>query len=95
MSSPSPLASPSAPAPSPSLPLVLRPQIYWPAVGPSYPNAGALGIVAMALAYFALGVAAGALIKRVPNGGRWLLALVLPGAVAAVAYLVWVIRTIR
>jgi hypothetical protein len=51
-------------------------------------------MLAVALAYFALGVAIGMLVKERPERRRWLPVLVVPGALAAVAYLLWVLRSL-
>jgi hypothetical protein len=60
-----------------------------------YPSASPLGMLTVAVAYFALGVAVGALVRTRPSGRRWLPILVVPGAVAAHAYLGWVIRSLQ
>lgn len=73
-------------------PFVPRPA--FPAWDPGYPYSGPLGMVAVALAYFALGVAVGVLLKDTPRVRRWLTALIVPGGVAAVAYLAWVLRSL-
>jgi hypothetical protein len=89
-----------SPPPSPP-PLPLPPGLVgpagrpWPALGPQYERASPLGLLTVALAYFALGVAVGALVKQRPRGLRWLPFLVVPGAVAALAYVGWVIRSLR
>jgi hypothetical protein len=67
----------------------------WPPFGPQYPRASPLGVLTVALAYFALGVAVGALLKQRPRGLRWLPFLGDPGAVAALAYVGWVVRSLR
>ncbi len=51
-------------------------------------------MLAVALAYFALGVAVGALVRESPQRRRWLPVLVVPGVLAAIAYLVWVLRSL-
>jgi hypothetical protein len=66
----------------------------WPQLGPSFPNAGAIGVVAIAVAYFSLGVAVGALMKHSPAARRWLPVIVVPGVLAGLAFLAWVVRAI-
>lgn len=97
MPSPAPVFSPPVPlAPAtPNAVITLPPGAVWPKLGPTYPKAGPLGLLAVALAYFAIGVAVGALVKQRPHGLRWLPVLVIPGVLAGLAYLVWVIRTLR
>jgi hypothetical protein len=92
--------SSASPLPSPSPGLVLPDFVGvagnpWPPFGPQYQRASPLGILTVALAYFALGVAVGALVKQRPRGLRWLPFLVVPGAVAALAYVGWVVRSLR
>ena len=70
------------------------PRPNWPTWDPGYSFSAPLGMVAVALAYFALGVAVGVVLKDRPHVRRWLAALVLPGGVAAVAYLAWVLRSL-
>jgi hypothetical protein len=97
MPSPAPVLSPSvvvAPA-TPNAVFTLAPGMVFPKLGPTYPKAGPLGLLAVALAYFAIGVAVGALVKQRPHGRRWLPLLVVPGVLAGLAYLVWVVRTLR
>jgi hypothetical protein len=93
MPSASPLPSPS-PLPAP-LSLVGPGGQTWPPFGPQYPRASPLGVLTVALAYFALGVAVGALMKQRPRSLRWLPFLVVPGAVAALVYVGWVVRSLR
>ncbi len=73
----------------------LAPPSLWPKLGPSYPHAGAYGVVAIALAYFSVGVAVGALLKHSPATRRWLPWLVVPGVVAGLGFLAWAIRSLR
>lgn len=87
---PSP-ASPSTPTPVPTGIILWPSTAKWPAWGPTYPSAGPLGMVTVAAAYFALGVAVGALVKTSPRARRWLPLLVAPGALAAGAYILWVL----
>ncbi|MCC6847840.1 MAG: hypothetical protein IT294_05015 [Deltaproteobacteria bacterium] len=99
MPSSSPPVSP-APAPAPAaaphaVPVTLAPPGLWPTLGPSFPNAGAAGAIAIALAYFSLGVALGALLKQSPGGRRWLPFVVVPGLLAGLGFLAWVIRSLR
>jgi hypothetical protein len=105
MPSPLPVSSPSPAAPlrpaaappplRPAVPVAGPPPGLWPTLGPSYPNAGVAGVLAIALAYFSLGVAVGALLKPSPRGRRWLPFLVVPGVVAALGFVAWVIRSLR
>jgi hypothetical protein len=87
-----PNASPAPPAP----PLGTIPGMIVPApnLKPSYPHAGMLGLLAVALAYFALGVGVGVLMKVTAERRRWLPLLIGPGALAAIGYLVWVARSL-
>ncbi len=97
MPSPTPVFSPPVPL-APATPYAMftfPPGTVFPQLGPTYPKAGPLGLLSVALAYFAIGVAVGALVKQHPNGRRWLPVLVIPGVLAGLAYLVWVIRTLR
>ena len=64
----------------------------WP-LGPYYPKAGPLGVLAIALAYFSLGVAVGARSCR-PARHALLPLLVVPGVLAGLAFLAWVIRSL-
>ena len=91
-----PMISPGASlaTPVPTVAAVVQPGLVWPAVSPTYPKAGPLGMLAVALAYFALGVAVGAVLKQSPRGRRWLPVLVVPGVLAGVAFLLWVIRSL-
>jgi hypothetical protein len=88
-----PTASP-LPSPSPVsiVGIALKP---WPPFGPQYPRASPLGMLTVALAYFSLGVAVGALLKQSPRARPWLPFLVVPGVVAAIAYVAWVIQSLR
>jgi hypothetical protein len=61
---------------------------------PTYPAARPLGLITVALAYFALGVAVGLVMKRTASPRRWLGILVACGAVAAIGYLAWVARSL-
>ena len=63
-------------------------------VRPAYPAARPLGLVTVALAYFALGVGVGLVMRRTASGRRWLRVLVAGGAIAAVGYLAWVARSL-
>jgi hypothetical protein len=92
-----------SPAPSPPLPrALLVPSvgatvgvgILRPTLGPFFPKAGPVGILVIALAYFSVGVAVGALMKHTPRARPWLPWLVVPGIVAAIAFVVWVIRSL-
>lgn len=65
-----------------------------PQFGPVYPHAAPLGLIAVALAYFALGVGVGVAMKSTALHRRWLPLLIGPGAIAALAYLLWVARTL-
>ena len=88
-----PSASP-LPSQSPAS-IVGVPMKPWPPFGPQYPRASPLGTLTVALAYFSLGVAVGALLKQGPRGRRWLPFLVVPGVVAAIAYVAWVVQSLR
>jgi hypothetical protein len=61
---------------------------------PMYPSARPLGVIAVALAWFALGVGFGLVMKRALPGRRWLALVIGPGAFAALAYLAWVARSL-
>ena len=87
--SPAPLA-----APVPAAVATLQPGLVWPPFGPTYPKAGPIGMLVVALAYFSLGVAVGALLKPSPRGRRWLPVLIVPGVLAGIAFLAWVIRSL-
>ena len=87
--SPAPLA-----APVPVAFATLQPGQVWPTLGPTYPKAGPIGMLVVALAYFSLGVAVGALLKQSSQGRRWLLVLVVPGVLAAIVFLALVIRSL-
>ena len=89
-----PSASP-LPLPSPVPSVGIAPNLLWPPFGPQYPRASPLGVLTVALAYFSLGVAVGALLKQGPRGRRWLPFLVVPGVVAAIAYVAWVVQSLR
>jgi hypothetical protein len=93
-----PLEPAASPAPSasevPSVEATFQPYILRPTIGPSFPKAGSIGVLVIALAYFSLGVAVGALLKQSPGGRRWLPFLVIPGVLAAIAFVAWVIRTL-
>lgn len=93
---PSPSPSPSAPLPIATVgnPFLVQPGWRWPTLEPGYPYAAPLGMVTVALAYFALGVAIGILVKEMPRLRRWLIVLVAPGVIAAIAYLAWVLRSL-
>ena len=88
--SPAPLT-----APVPVAFATLQPGQVWPAFGPTYPKAGPVGMLVVALAYFSLGVMVGALLKQSSRGRRWLPVLVVPGMLAAIAFFAWVIRSLR
>lgn len=96
MPSASPLTSPGAPlaTPVPRAVTTFPPGLVWPTLGPTYPKAGPLGMLVVALAYFALGVAVGALLKQSPRGQRWLPILVVPGVLVGITFFVWVIRSL-
>lgn len=96
MPSASPLISPSATlaTPVPTVAAIVKPSLVWPAFAPTYPKAAPLGMLAVALAYFGLGVVVGALLKQSPRGRRWLPVLVVPGVLAGVAFLLWVIQSL-
>jgi len=64
------------------------------AFGPLYPRAALLGMFAVALAYFALGVGVGVLVRPSPRWRAWLPVLMLPGVLAGLAFLLWVIRSL-
>jgi hypothetical protein len=92
-------SSPTSPAPSlvvpsPSAIATLDPNLFHPMLGPSFPKAGAIGVVVIALAYFSLGVAVGGLMKQSPRARRWLPILIVPGLLGALAFVVWVIRSL-
>ena len=63
-------------------------------VRPAYPKARPLGLVTVALAYFALGVSVGLVMKQRAAGRRWLRVLLVGGAAVAVGYLAWVARSL-
>ena len=96
MPSASPAVSPPAPqaSPVPSAQTTFDSSILIPTLGPSFPKAGAVGVLVIALAYFSLGVAVGALLKHTEGARRWLPWLVLPGVLAAIAFVAWVIRSL-
>jgi hypothetical protein len=81
-------------APSPSVVATLDIRILQPQLGPYFPKAGATGVLVIAVAYFSLGVAVGALLKQSPRARRWLPVLVVPGLVGALAFVGWVIRSL-
>lgn len=89
-----PTASPP-PTPLPAVAAPAAPPSLWPTLGPSFPNAGVAGALAIALAYFSLGVAVGALLKQSPTGRRWLPVVVVPGVLAGLGFIAWVIRSLR
>jgi hypothetical protein len=97
MPSVSPAASPPLPRVSP-VPIVQAlppgPGVIWPTLGPSYPKAGPVGVLVIALAYFSLGVAVGALMKQAPRARRWLPFIVIPGVLAGLAFFAWVVRSL-
>ncbi len=95
MPSASPALSTPVLYPSPVPTTTFDPGILIPTLGPFFPKAGAVGVLVIALAYFSLGVAVGALLKHSPRARRWLPILVIPGVVAAVVFFVWVIRSLR
>ena len=95
MPSPSPVAPPSPRPPIPTIAVTLAPAELWPKLGPSYPKAGAWAVVAIALAYFSLGVAVGALLRQSPTTRRWLPWLVVPGVLAGFGFLAWAIGSLR
>ena len=82
---PSPL-----PAPLPA-PVVAAAPLASP---PTYPAARPLGLLTVALAYFALGVAIGLVMRRSGAERRWLRMLIGPAVVAAIGYLAWVARSL-
>ncbi len=82
---PSPLPAP------PTTGLVLTP---FAVARPTYPAARPLGLITVALAYFALGVGVGLVMKRTVPQRWWLAVLVAGGAVAALGYLAWVARSL-
>ncbi len=96
MPSVSPSTSPPLPraSPVPSAQATLDARILWPTLGPYYPKAGPSGVLAIALAYFSLGVAVGGLMRQSPRARRWLPLLVIPGVLAGLAFLAWVIRSL-
>lgn len=73
----------------------MAPPSLWPTLGPSFPNAGVAGVLAIAAAYFSLGVAVGALLKQSPGGRRWLPIVVVPGVLAGLGFIAWVVRSLR
>jgi hypothetical protein len=82
---------PSPPPAPPTTGLVLKP---FAVPRPTYPAARPLGLITVALAYFALGVGVGLVMKRIVPQRRWLGVLVAGGAVAALGYLAWVARSL-
>lgn len=72
----------------------LDPNLFRPVLGPSFPKAGAVGVLVIALAYFSLGVAVGGFLKQSPRARRWLPVLIVPGLLAALAFAAWVIRSL-
>ena len=60
-----------------------------------HPNAAPAGLLVIALAYFSLGVAVGALLKQSPRARRWLPLFVVPGVLAALGFVAWVMRSLR
>lgn len=97
MPSPLPPVSPPMPvaSPVPNAAVSVLPPCLWPILGPAFPNAGATGVLAIAFAYFSLGVAVGAFLKPSSTGRRLLPFLVTPGIVAGLAFVAWVLRTLR
>jgi len=72
----------------------LDPKLLLPTLGPYFPKAGVIGVLVIAVAYFSLGVAVGGLLKQSPRARRWLPILVVPGVLAAFAFIGWVIRSL-
>jgi len=90
-----PSASPPTPPTAPGAAATLVGPPLSPIQGPSYPKAGPLGMLAVALAYFSLGVAVGALLKHSPRWRRALPFIVVPGVLAGLGFLLWVLKTLR
>lgn len=86
--------------PPPGAALVPSPQATfvlpgnWPQPGPSYPKAGPIGLLVIALAYFSLGVGVGALTRQSPRMRRLVPFLVIPGLGLGLAFLAWVVRSL-
>lgn len=96
MPSAAPLTSTTAPLASPApVAMTTAPTFGWPAFGPTYPKAGPVGMLVVALTYFSLGVAVGALLKQSTRGRRWLPFVVVPGLILGLVFLLWVLRTLR
>jgi hypothetical protein len=81
------------PAPTP-LPTTASVSMPFAVPRPTYPAARPLGLIAVALAYFALGVAVGLVMKRTGTPRRWLGVVIAPATLAAIAYVLWVARTL-
>ena len=62
---------------------------------PAYPKAGPLGMLAVAIAYFSIGVAVGALLNQSARWRRVLPLIVVPGVLAGLGFLLWVLKTLR
>ena len=92
-----PSAAPPTPAPrpSPSVMATIDPKLLQPTLGPYFPKAGVVGVLVIAVAYFALGVAVGGLMKQSQRARRFLPIIVVPGVLAGVAFIAWVIRSLR
>ena len=89
-----PSAATPTPAPSPSVLATFDVRLLQPSLGPSYPKAGPIGVLVIALAYFSLGVAVGALMKQSPRARRWLPVVIVPGLLGAIGFVAWVIRSL-
>ncbi len=87
--------TPPPPAVSPVPGIAMQPPPPWPAFKPTYPKVWPAGLLVVALAYFSLGVAVGALLKHSPRARRWLPLLIVPGGLAALGFVAWVIRSLR
>ncbi len=90
-----PSAAPTPrPSPSPSVLATFDANLLQPTLGPYFPKAGVVGVLVIAVAYFSLGVAVGGLLKQSERARRWLPVIVVPGLLAALGFLVWVIRSL-
>lgn len=89
-----PIPSPAAPPLASAAAAAGTTTVPAPQLGPVYPHAAPLGLMVVALAYFALGVGVGVVMKSTAQRRRWLPLLIGPGALAAIAYLLWVARSL-
>ena len=88
-------AEPAPPAAAPIAGTAVATNGSFPPPAPTYPKAGPLGMLAVALAYFAIGVAVGALLKQSARWRRVLPLIVVPGVLAGLGFLLWVLKTLR